>query len=115
MSTVELLQFVAVLIFVIGLIMGLSYIIRRYSMPGYGPFRKHSDRRLHVMESLSLDPKRRAIILKCDQESYLLVLGGQQDLVIDKLAPISITEDNSPKEPVLQADFSKKSFLHKDR
>lgn len=104
-DTVEILQFIAVLVFVIGLILGLSYLIRRYSTPGYGPFRKAADRRMSVQESLNLDPKRRAVILRCDKSEYLVIVGGEHDFVLDRLEYKSDLDDQNPKEPVLQTGF----------
>ena len=113
-NTFEILQFVAVLIFVIGLILGLSYLIRRYSTPGYGPFRKASDRRLSVQESLNLDPKRRAVILRCDTSEYLVIVGGERDFVLDQIEYKSNSDNDAPKEPVLQTGFQASAPLQKE-
>lgn len=37
-------------------------------------------RRLHISETLALDPRRRLVLAKCDGREVLLLLGGSGDL-----------------------------------
>ncbi|MDX2028901.1 MAG: flagellar biosynthetic protein FliO [Alphaproteobacteria bacterium] len=46
--------------------------------------------RLQVVESLALDMRRRLVIVRCDGEDHLLLLGNQQDIVVkNSLKPAS--------------------------
>ncbi len=49
-------------------------------------------RRLQIVESLPLDGKRRAVIVRCDKREHLLLLGGQNDIVVDANLPPSETQ-----------------------
>jgi flagellar protein FliO/FliZ len=49
--------------------------------------RPQAGRRLALRESLSLDPRRRLLLVACDGREALLLTGGPTDLVIGWLAP----------------------------
>ena len=38
--------------------------------------------RLRIVESLALDMRRRLVLVQCDEEEHLLLLGATQDLVV---------------------------------
>lgn len=40
------------------------------------------NRRLHIVESLALDMRRRLVIVRCDNKEHLLLLGPQCDSVV---------------------------------
>ncbi len=48
---------------------------------GLGPGPR-SGRRLSVSEILSLDSRRRLVIARCDETEFVLLIGGQNDLLI---------------------------------
>lgn len=85
MDMAAYLRFVAALIVVLGLIMAAAWAMRRYgfqmgrSLAGTG----RGARRLSVVETLGLDPKRRLMLVRCDGREHLLLLGPGGDLVID--------------------------------
>lgn len=75
---------------VTALMLGLGYALKFIS--AYGgllPFKDNHSRRLGVVESIALDAKRRAIILRCDEREHLLLLGAQDDIVIESNLPPS--------------------------
>ncbi|MBM3602748.1 MAG: FliO/MopB family protein [Alphaproteobacteria bacterium] len=39
-------------------------------------------RRLQLLESQALDPKRRLVLVRCDQTEYLLLLGAGHEMVL---------------------------------
>ena len=39
-------------------------------------------RRLQLLESQALDPKRRLVLVRCDSAEYLLLLGASQEVVL---------------------------------
>jgi flagellar protein FliO/FliZ len=52
-------------------------------------------RRMKIVESLPLDPKRRCVIVRCDDREHLLLLGGQGDIVVESNLPPAKTQ-NTP-------------------
>ena len=50
----------------------------------FGLVRKPEGTRLSVVESLSLDARRRLVLVKCD-ERHVLILAGQTDQVVSWL------------------------------
>lgn len=75
-------QFLLALVFVIALIAGLGWAVRRL---GWGArFVAPADkRRLSVVEILPLDGKRRLVLLRRDEIEHLVLLGGDHDVLIE--------------------------------
>lgn len=81
------LRFVASLVLVLGLIVGVLWVLRRYGLAGMVP-RNAGRRRLAMVESLSLDGRRRLVLVRRDGTEHLLLLGGGADLVVEQgIAP----------------------------
>ena len=71
------------LILTLALIVGVAYGARRLGMlqPGaQGP------KRLRVTESLMLDPRRRMVIVRCDDREHLILLSPAGDIVVGEQA-----------------------------
>ena len=69
-------------------VLALIWLMQRIArVGGYG--RRHSGSRLAVVETLSLDPRRRLQLVRCDARCVLLLTGGVQDLVIGWSEPAS--------------------------
>jgi flagellar protein FliO/FliZ len=90
MGLEDYLRFALAFLFVMALILGIAWGVRRFglagpAMPGVG--RK---RRVNIVESVVLDAKRRVVMIRCDDSEYLVLLGQGNDLVLksDKAAPI---------------------------
>ena len=69
------------LILTLGLVGLAAVVLRRFGPDAIGrlvPGRK--DRRLSVVESLALDPVRRLVLISCDGQEQLLLLGEGQVL-----------------------------------
>ncbi|MBX9747576.1 MAG: flagellar biosynthetic protein FliO [Hyphomonadaceae bacterium] len=67
------------LIITLALIVGVAYAARRLGMlqpQGQGA------RRMKVTESLMLDPRRRMVIVRCDDREHLILLGPGGDVVV---------------------------------
>ena len=71
-STIASLAAVLVLILVIGRVLRTTRTMR---------LRGGATQRLRVLESLSIDPKRRVVLLECDGRSVLLLTGVQDQVV----------------------------------
>ena len=69
---------------VFGLLGAFGFALKRIGgqglrMPGTAP---RGSRRLELVESLPLDMRRRLVIVRCDGEEHLLLLGAQKDIVV---------------------------------
>jgi flagellar protein FliO/FliZ len=75
-------RFLGALVLVVALIFALAWIAKRL---GFGGRRASArgKRRLVIQEVLSLDSKRRLVLLKRDGVEHLLLLGLNDDLVIE--------------------------------
>jgi flagellar protein FliO/FliZ len=70
-----LFRAVAALAVVLGLVGLAAYAARRWGPAGLLQIRPSARRRLSVVESLNLDPQRRLVLVRCDSEERLLLLG----------------------------------------
>lgn len=64
---------------------GAARALRATRLAGRGGAR----RRLSLQESLSLDPRRRVVLLRCDGREALVLVGGAQDVLLGWL-PTSV-------------------------
>jgi len=84
MNWIDLLRAIFGLAITLGLIGMAAYVVRRYApemmakLQGSAPRR---DKRLKVIETLMLDPSRRLVLVKVDQEERLLLLGEGRELI----------------------------------
>lgn len=86
MEAAEILNFVGALIFVLALIGGLAWLVARSGLP-QGRFRfgkRDGNQRLEIIETLSLDPRRRLVLVRQDDKEHLLLLGINGDIVVSE-------------------------------
>ena len=91
----EWIRYISALLFVLGLIGGCAFLLRRYGAGGgFSRQRKGRPfRRLRIIENLSLDPRRRVVLIEKDSTEYLLLLGPNRDLQIVDSGFYSEAED----------------------
>ena len=77
------LRFVLALVAVIGLILVLAWVARRSGLGGMIAKPTGRRRRLSVVEVLSLDPKRRLVIIRRDGVEHLILLGQSNECVVE--------------------------------
>lgn len=83
-DTVSFIRIAFAFIVVFGLITLLGLVLKYVQMRGLTvPGVAGRTRRLQVVESLALDARRRLVIARCDDAEHLLLLGAQQDIVVD--------------------------------
>ena len=78
------LRFVLALAGVVALIFAIAWIARR---SGFGPVMAKPlgrRRRLSVVETLTLDPKHRLVIVRRDGVEHLLLLGAAAETVVER-------------------------------
>ncbi len=94
MELSEILRFASALIFVVGLIVACAWAAKRFGLVPTG--RQTSlNRRLAVTETLTIDTKRKLVIVRHDDREHLLLL-GEQDTVLDAGLP-------AKEEPAIEA------------
>ncbi len=78
-------MFAVALIFVLGLIFLLTWILRRVSgiNGGQAPFSR-KDRRLKIIEGAAIGNRQRLVLVQRDNVEHLLLLGGTTDLVVER-------------------------------
>lgn len=93
MNWIDLLRAVFGLAITLGLIGLAAYAVRRYAPELMARLQTHGERRerrLKVIETLILDPSRRLVLVRVDQEERLILLGEGRELI----------EPRGPVEPV---------------
>jgi len=96
MDTGYYLKAIFALLFVIGLIAGTSFILKRFSLDKH-LLKNNKKKRLSVKEMLPLDARRRVILIERDNKEHLILLGHNSDIVIESnITPIEneSSEDN---------------------
>ncbi len=88
------LQFVFALIFVIGLIILLTAIIRKSGFVPTSALRKGGPRRLKILEFLQVGPKQRLVLIRRDDKDHLILLGANNEVVVETGIPIETPTDD---------------------
>lgn len=76
-------KFLLALVFVLGLIGALAWGARRFGLAGRLTPNTGAVRRLAVVEVLTLDARRKLVLLKRDGTEHLVLLGAGQDLHLE--------------------------------
>ncbi|MBI3434360.1 MAG: FliO/MopB family protein [Proteobacteria bacterium] len=82
MDPTEYLRFAAALIFVLALIGAAAFALRAFGFMTPGN-RNKAERRMSIVETLMLDPRRRLMIVRRDNVEHLLLIGGPSDVVVE--------------------------------
>jgi flagellar protein FliO/FliZ len=91
-------RFLGALVLVVALIFALAWIAKRLGFGGRLATAR-GKRRLGVQEVLSLDGKRRLVLLKRDGVEHLLLLGLNDDVVVETgiVPPADLSADPSTR------------------
>ena len=100
-EVVNYLKFVLALVFVLGLIGGFAILAKRAGLGNRGPIVRGKSKRLAIIESMSLDPKRRVVLIRRDDAEHLVLLGIQNEQIIETVGLTGALED------ALQTSFVK--------
>jgi flagellar protein FliO/FliZ len=93
-SDISWLRVIFAFCVVLGLMAGLGGILKYINARGFRLFLKEKRaRRLQVIESLLLDTKHRCVIVRCDEHEHLLLLGEQNDIVVETNLPPAKTQN----------------------
>ena len=92
LETVSYLKFVFALLFVLGLIGGFAIIAKRAGLGNRGPIVRGKSKRLSIVETMSLDPKRRVVLIRRDNAEFLVLLGTNGEQIIESGLETEIVE-----------------------
>jgi len=88
MDWMGLLRAVFALAIVLGMILALAWGLRRYAPQLMGRLQApRGRRRLQVVETLVLDPARRLVLVRRDEEDRLILLGDGRELIEPRTKP----------------------------
>ena len=96
-------RFVAALVFVLALIGGAGWAARRFGLSGRVATKMGKSRRLSVVEVMTLDSRRKLVLVRRDASEHLLLLGAGNDLVVE--GGIA-----APQDPPTSQDEAGESF-----
>lgn len=82
-ETTSLIRVALALGLVTGLILLVGWVMRKAGVHRRWQSGRSIDARLEVKSSLLIDPRRRLVLVRCDQREHLLLLGPTQDLLIE--------------------------------
>ena len=103
MDLFEIVRIAFSLIAVIGMI-GLVAVGAQKLGLNNGALSMHRARRLAIVETLSLDPKRRVAILSCDDREHLVILDAARVTIVERAIPPRDTSDAAdPLEAIAAA------------
>jgi len=83
MEWTNYLRFLSALLVALGLIGGFAWLARRSGMGGIQTSKRGRSDRLDVVEALSIDARRRLVIIRRDDQEHLILLGPESELVIE--------------------------------
>lgn len=81
-SIQQLVQLFMALALVVALMGGLAYVLKRLGLGSVAPNVAKAKKRLRIVESQPLDARRRLVILQCDNKQHLVILGANNETVI---------------------------------
>lgn len=79
-------RFLLALVFILALIGGLAWLARRFGLGGKLIPNQGADRRLSIVEVMTLDARRKLVLLRRDDAEHLVLIGPTADLLIESAA-----------------------------
>jgi flagellar protein FliO/FliZ len=79
-----LLQFVITAVVVLGLVAVVFWLVRRYSAAGLGRIGRGRVPRLAIIDAMSVDGRRKLVLVRRDNVEHLLLIGGPSDVVVEQ-------------------------------
>ena len=98
MDYMAILNSFAALIFVIGLIILTSTLLRKYGDSGRVSRSSKDDRRLSVVDSVAIDGRRKMVLLRRDDVEHLVIISADGQIVVE--SGIEVSEENMKKNKV---------------
>ena len=93
----DYLRFALALVFVLGLIGIFAYAARRFGLMPRPTLKPGGARRLHVVDVLNLDGRRRLVLVRRDNVEHLILLGGDRETVVESGISSRIGASEKPR------------------
>ncbi len=93
MELVELSRFFVSLLFVIGLIFAVAWLVKRVGIEKRWTYKLKPSSRLHIIDSLMIDPRRRLVLIKRDDKEHLILIGTSGEQLIETIEDVSGNND----------------------
>lgn len=84
MGTTTYIQAVLALVLVVGIILGLAWLLRRYGLGDGAHNPLGRKKRLSTIESTTIDARHRLVLVRRDQTEHLLLIGHGDSLVVER-------------------------------
>lgn len=84
-----LLKFFCAFIFVVGLMLLLSWVVRKTGLSA-GSFAPTGKRRLKVVEFLAIDHRRKLVLIRRDDKEHLVMMGPDSETLIEANIPAAL-------------------------
>ncbi len=104
-----LVQFAVTAIVILALIALVYWLMRRYSAAGLGKIGRGRVPRLAIVDAMSVDGRRKLVLVRRDNVEHLLLIGGPSDMVVEQTIqrprrpkPATTTAPTTELEAVLQ-------------
>lgn len=78
----QILNLIAALVFVLALMGGLALLLKKFGFAQGAVMKPGQPKRLKIVETLALDPRRRAVLIRCDDTEHLVILGPNGETVV---------------------------------
>lgn len=85
MALLELMRTLGALAVVLGILAGGLWVVKRYNIALPGRVGGNSDRRLQLVERLSMDTKRSAVLLRRDGQEHLIILSPEGNMLVESM------------------------------
>ena len=100
----DYLRFLFALLFVLGLIGALALVGKRFGFGNRGPTIRGTAKRLGIVETMALDPKRRLVLVRRDGAEHLILLGAAGEQIVEAgIAPPREAAVEPHEKPLLHA------------
>lgn len=83
MEGLSLIRVLASFAFVLALMLALSWVVKRFGLAGKLQKKGGGLPTLEMVENFYLDPRRRMVIVRREKKHYVLLLGQQNEVLID--------------------------------
>ncbi len=112
MEPTAYIRFFLALILVLGLILGLTWVLKRLGLGvgATGPLTRR--RRLRAVESVLLDGRHRAVLIRRDDVEHLVLVGPNTSQVIERGIPAAPVPETTSESAAPTSPFRK--LLMKD-
>jgi hypothetical protein len=100
METISLIKTLGALGLVLGLI-AVAALLARHFFGGTAYGRRRDERRLSVVETLTLDARRRVLLVRCDATEHLVLLGPNSEAVLTPRSDVVVKPSTAALAPIV--------------